>query len=156
MLNFIKKIKARRMNKIVEEVARQIEEKMDFLFDDFVSKMNGQLQNMEVPEIDYNEVAYRLDYSQIAYYADTEEIADYFSVEELAGNIDVSDIAGYVDTDDIAQHFDHYTLAQEIELSDVSEYIDLDDLMDDVRRDVLGEVDGMIEDALDSLKITRG
>ena len=82
MWKFIQNIKARRMNKIVNEVTGQIEEKMDFLFDDFVSKMNGALSNLT---IDYDEMARYIDYSDVAY------------------NMDASDIAEYIDSYDIAQ-----------------------------------------------------
>ena len=161
MLNFIKKIKARRMNKIVEEVRQEL--LAEFLLmswdgmKNFVDeRIDGQVKDMKVPEIDYNELGHHIDYSEVAYHADNQEIADYISVDDIAYNIDVSDIAGYIDTDDIAQHFDHYTLAQKIDLADVVSELNIDDMLDDVRRDVLGEVEGMISDALDDLEITRG
>ena len=67
MWNFIKNMKARKMNKIVDEVTEQIEEKMDFLFDDFVSKMNGALSNLS---IDYDEMSRYIDHSDVAYNMD--------------------------------------------------------------------------------------
>ena len=159
MLKFFREMKARRMNKIVDEVTRQIEEKMDFLFDDFVSKLNGQLQDIATPEINYDELVRFVDYSDIAYHIDTQDIADEISVGDIAYNIDLYDVASNIDASHVAEHFDHYTLAQEIELSDIAEHIDLDDIrqeMQETKDEIIGEVEGMISLAVDSLEITRG
>ena len=159
MLKFFREMKARRMNKIVDEVTRQIEEKMDFLFDDFVSKLNGQLQDIAAPEIDYNQLACHVELSDIAYHIDTQNLADEISTDDIAYHIDIYEVASNIDASDVAEHFDHYTLAQEIEISDVAEYIDLDDIrqeMQETKDEIISEVEGMISDAVDGLEITRG
>ena len=156
MLKFFRKMKAQRMNKIVDEVTRQIEEKMDFLFEDFICKMNGQLLDLSIPECDYRELAGHIDYYDIAEHIDESAVANYISDCDVAYHIDVHDVASAINIDDIAREFDTYTIAQEIDISDIVDEIDLDDLLDDARRDILGEVEGMISDAIDDLQITRG
>jgi len=93
MLKFFREMKARRMNKIVDEVTRQIEEKMDFLFDDFVSKLNGQLQDIAAPEIDYNQLACQIEISDVAEYIDLDDIRQ--EMQETKDEI-ISEVEGMI------------------------------------------------------------
>ena len=63
MLNYFRKKKQEKMNKIVDEVVSQIEVKMENLFDHFVSRLNGQ-------EIDYYELSQNIEYDDLGEYID--------------------------------------------------------------------------------------
>ena len=160
MWNFIKNMKARRMNKIVDEVTGLVEEKMDFLFDDFASKMNAALSNLS---INYDELARYVDHGDIAYNMDASDVAEYIEVDayDIAQNFDTYTIASEIDVDDIAQNID---------LEHVATYINLDDIelnirseIEETKDEIIAEVTTMIEDAvaevessIDQLTVTRG
>jgi len=171
MWKFIQNIKARRMNKIVDEVRQELLAEFLLISQDgmegFVdSRVKGQLQSLAVPEIQYDELAKYVDHSDIAYNMEASDIAEYIDSCDIAEYVDTHDIASNIDADDIAQHFDAYTIAQEIELSDIGEYIDLDSLrneMQETKDEIISEVTGMIEDAvaevessIDDLTVSRG
>jgi len=164
MWKFIQNMKARKMNKIVDEVRQELLAEFLLISQDgmkeFVdSRIEGQLQDLAVPEIDYDEMARYIDHSDVAYNMDASDIAEHIDSYDIAQNVDIIDIASNIDTDDIAQHFDSYTLAQEIEMSDIADYIDLDGIrqeMQDTKDEIISEVEGMISDAVDSLEVTRG
>ena len=157
MLKFFREMKARRMNKLVDEVRQQLIEEMASV----TIEAKRELESFVITKtndvtIDYGELLRFVDYSDIAYHIDTQDIADEISTDDIAYHIDLHEIASNIDASDVAEHFDHYTLAQEIDVADIVSEIDLDDLLDDTRRDILGEVEGMISDAVDSLEVTRG
>ena len=157
MLNFIKKIKARRMNKIVDEVRQQLIEEMASVTIEAKRELESYvISKTNNVTIDYDELVRFVDYSDIAYHIDTQELADEISTDDIAYNIDLYEVASNIDASDVADHFDHYSLANEIEISEVAGYLDLDSQLDDMRNDIISEVEGMISDAVDNLEITRG
>ena len=146
MLNYFRKKKQEKMNKIVDEVVSQIEVKMENLFDHFVSRLNGQ-------EIDYYELSQNIEYDNLGDYIDSSEVAEYVSVEseDVAYHLDEADIASCVEHEDIAQHVDPSEIASFVEIN-----------FDDLKSDIFDEVKTMIEDAvdevessIDDLQITR-
>ena len=150
-------MKARRMKKIVDEVRQQLIDEMSSV----TIEAKRELESFVIHKtndvtIDYRELAGHIDYYDVAEHIDESEVANYISDSDIAYHIDAYDVASAIDVDDIAQHFDSYTLAQEIDISDIAHHIDLDNSLDDVRRDILSEVEDMVSDALDSLEITRG
>lgn len=157
MLKFFREMKARRMNKIVDEVRQELLAEFLLISQDGMKEFVDSRINSQ--EIDYDELVRHVDYSDIAYHIDTQELADEISTDDIAYNIDLYDVANNIDASEIAEHFDHYTLAQEIEMSDIAEYIDLDDIrqeMQETKDEIISEVEGMISDAVDSLEVTRG
>ena len=157
MFRIFREMKARRMNKIVDEVRQQLIDEMSSV----TIEAKRELESFVIHKtndvtIDYRELAGHIDYYDVAEHIDESEVANYISVSDIAYHIDAYDVASAIDVDDIAQHFDSYTLAQEIDISDIAHHIDLDNSLDDVRRDILSEVEDMVSDALDSLEITRG
>ena len=157
MFRIFREMKARRMNKIVDEVRQQLIEEMSSV----TIEVKRELESFVIHKtndvtIDYRELAGHIDYYDVAEHIDESEVANYISDSDIAYHIDAYDVASAIDVDDIAQHFDSYTLAQEIDISDIAHHIDLDNSLDDVRRDILSEVEDMVSDALDSLEITRG
>ena len=154
MLKFFREMKARRMNKIVDEVRQELLAEFLLISQDGMKEFVDSRINSQ--EIDYDELARNVDYSDIAYHIDRQELADEISTDDIAYHIDLYEIASNIDVSDVAEHFDHYTLAQEIDVSNIAEYIDLDSRVDDLRDDIISEVEGMISDAVDELEITRG
>ena len=160
MWKFIQNMKARRMNKIVDEVRQQLIAEMGSV----TIEAKRELESFVISKtkdvtIDYDELARYVDHCDIAYNMDASDIAEYIDTDDIAQYFDTHDIASNIDTDDIAQYFDSYTLAQEIEMSDIAEYIDLDDIrqeMQEAKDEIISEVEGMISDAVDSLEVTRG
>ena len=157
MFRIFREMKARRMNKIVDEVRQQLIDEMSSV----TIEAKRELESFVIHKtndvtIDYRELAGHIDYYDVAEHIDESEVANYISDSDIAYHIDAYDVASAIDVDDIAQHFDSYTLAQEIDISDIAPHIDLDNSLDDVRRDILSEVEDMVSDALDSLEITRG
>lgn len=157
MFRIFREMKARRMNKIVDEVRQQLIDEMSSV----TIEAKRELESFVIHKtndvtIDYRELAGHIDYYDVAEHIDESEVANYISDSDIAYHIDAYDVASAIDVDDIAQHFDSYTLAQEIDISDIAHHIDLDNSLDDVRRDILSEVEDMVSDALDSLEITRG
>ena len=139
MLNYFRKKKQEKMNKIVDEVVSQIEVKMEDLFDHFVSRLNGQ-------EIDYYELSQNIEYDEVGQYLDNEEIAEYVSVEpeDIAYHLDEADIASCVEHEDIAQHLD---------TSEIARYVEVN--FDDLKSEIFAEVEDMVNSAIDDLEITR-
>ncbi len=139
MLNYFRKKKQEKMNKIVDEVVSQIEVRMEDLFDNFVSRLNGQ-------EIDYDELSRYLDYGALAYDVDMDTLAENIEVEasDIAYHIDVMDVAGYIDCDDVANELDTSEIAQHVEVN-----------FDDLKSDIFSEVEDMVNSAIDDLEITR-
>lgn len=157
MLNFIKKIKARRMNKIVEEVRQQLIEEMEL----HCTRVQGQLESFVIHkvnhmEVDYDEVVSHMDYSEVAYYADMSEVADYISVDDIAYNMDVSEIAQHIDADDIADRFDYHQLAQEVDIVDIADELCLDEKLEDLKCEVMNAAEDLIANTIDNLQIRRG
>lgn len=160
MLKFFREMKARRMNKIVDEVRQQLIEEMSSV----TIEAKRELESFVIHKtndvtIDYDELVRLVDYSDIAYHIDTQDLADEINTDDIAYNIDLYEVANNIDASEVAEHFDHYTLAQEIDLSDIAEYIDLDDIRQEVQEtkdEIISEVEGMISDAVDNLEITRG
>ena len=157
MLKFFREMKARRMSKIVDEVRQQLIEEMSSV----TIETKRELESFVIHKtnditIDYRELAGHIEYYDVANHIDEAAVADYISDVDVAYHIDVHDVASAIDTDDIAQEFSTYEIAQEIDVSDIVDHIDIDDLVDDVRRDILGQVEGLISDAIDELQITRG
>ena len=157
MFRIFREMKARRMNKIVDEVRQQLIDEMSSV----TIEAKRELESFVIHKtndvtIDYRELAGHIDYYDVAEHIDESEVANYISDSDIAYHIDAYDVASAIDVDDIAQHFDSYTLAQEIDISDIAHHIDLDNSLDDVRRDILSEVEDMVSDALDSLEISRG
>lgn len=136
MLNYFRKKKQEKMNKIVDEVVSQIEVRMEDLFDNFVSRLNGQ-------EIDYDELSRYLDYGALAYDVDMNTLAENIEVEasDIAYHIDVMDVAGYIDCDDVAR---------ELDTSEVAQFVEFD--FDDLKSEIFDEVRNMIEDAVDEVE----
>ena len=124
------------MNKIVDEVVSQIEVKMENLFDNFVSRLNGQ-------EIDYYELSQNIQYDDLGQYLDNDQIAEYVSIEseDVAYHLDEADIASCVEHEDIAQHIDTSEIAQYVEIN-----------FDDLKSEIFDEVRTMIEDAVDEVE----
>lgn len=139
MLNYFRKKKQEKMNKIVDEVVGQIEVKMEDLFDHFVSRLNGQ-------EIDYYELSQNIEYANLGEYIDNYELADYVEVEasDIAYNIDIHDVAGYVDCDEIASALDTSEIAHFVEVN-----------FDDLKSEIFAEVEDMVNSAIDDLEIKR-
>lgn len=139
MLNYFRKKKQEKMNKIVDEVVSQIEVKMENLFDHFVSRMNGQ-------EINYDELSRYVDYDNLAHNLDLDTLAENIEVDasDVAYHMDVMDVAGYIDCDDVAR---------ELDTSEVAQYVEFD--FDGMKSDIYGEVEEMINSAIDDLEITR-
>ncbi len=139
MLNYFRKKKQEKMNKIVDEVVSQIEVKMENLFDHFVSRLNGQ-------EIDYDELSRFLDYGALAYDVDMDTLAQNVEVEarDIAYHIDVMDVAGYIDCDDVAR---------ELDTSEIAQFVEVD--FDNLKSDIFAEVEDMVNSAIDDLEITR-
>jgi len=139
MLNYFRKKKQEKMNKIVDEVVSQIEVKMENLFDHFVSRLNGQ-------EINYDELSRYVDYDNLAYNLDMDTLTENIEVEasEVAYHIDVGDVAGYIDCDDVARGLDTSEVAQFVEVN-----------FDDLKSDIFSEVEDMVNSAIDDLEITR-
>ena len=136
MLNYFRKKKQEKMNKIVDEVVSQIEVKMENLFDNFVSRLNGQ-------EIDYYELSQNIQYDDLGQYLDNDQIAEYVSIEseDVAYHLDEADIASCVEHEDIAQHID---------TSEIAQYVEID--FDDLKSEIFDEVRTMIEDAVDEVE----
>ena len=134
MLNYFRKKKQEKMNKIVDEVVSQIEVKMEDLFDDFVSRLNGQ-------EIDYEKVW--IDYGELVEQVDMYALAENIEVDasDVAYHIDIDDVAGYIDCDDVAN---------ELDTSEVAQYVEVD--FDELKSDIFDEVRSMIEDAVDEVE----
>ena len=124
------------MNKIVDEVVSQIEVRMEDLFDNFVSRLNGQ-------EIDYYELSQNIQYDDLGQHIDNEEVAGYVSIEseDVAYHMDEADIASCVEHEDIAQHLD---------ASEVAQFVEFD--FDDLKSEIFDEVRNMIEDAVDEVE----
>ncbi len=154
MWKFIQNIKARRMNKIVDEVTAQIEEKMDFLVDDFVSKMNGALSNLT---IDYDEMARYVDHSDVAYNMDTSDVAEYIEVDayDVAQNLDAYTV-GYEILDEVVSAIDVEDVASNLNVDDIVESLNIDSRIEDAQLTIMAEVENMISNAIDNLEITRG
>ena len=154
MWKFIQNIKARRMNKIVDEVTAQIEEKMDFLVDEFVSKMNGALSNLS---IDYDEMARYIDHSDVAYNMDASDIAEYVEIDsyDIAQNLDAYTV-GYEILDDVVSAIDVEDVASNLNLDDIVESLNIDSRFEDAQLELIAEMENMISDAIDNLEITRG
>jgi len=136
MLNYFRKKKQEKMNKIVDEVVSQIEVRMEDLFDNFVSRLNGQ-------EIDYYELSQNIQYDDLGQHIDNEEVAGYVSIEseDVAYHMDEADIASCVEHEDIAQHLD---------ASEVAQFVEFD--FDDLKSEIFDEVRNMIEDAVDEVE----
>ena len=134
MLNYFRKKKQEKMNKIVDEVVSQIEVKMEDLFDAFVSRLNGQ-------EIDYEKVW--IDYGELVEQVDMYALAENIEVDasDVAYHIDIDDVAGYIDCDDVAN---------ELDTSEVAQYVEVD--FDELKSDIFDEVRSMIEDAVDEVE----
>tara|TARA_R110001606_G_scaffold288503_1_gene436626 strand:- start:467 stop:889 length:423 start_codon:yes stop_codon:yes gene_type:complete len=139
MLNYFRKKKQEKMNKIVDEVVSQIEVKMENLFDHFVSRLNGQ-------DIDYYELSQNIEYDNLGEYISDSDLAEHVQVEasDIAYHIDVMDIAGYIDCDDVAQELDTSEIAQFVEVN-----------FDDLKSDIFSEVEDMVNSAIDDLEIKR-
>jgi hypothetical protein len=134
MLNYFRKKKQEKMNKIVDEVVRQIEVKMEDLFDDFVSRLNGQ-------EIDYEKVW--IDYSELVEHVDMYELAE--NVE-----VDASDVAYHIDINDVADNIHCDDVANELDTSEIANFVEVD--FDDLKKEIFNEVRSMIEDAVDEVE----
>mgnify|MGYP003652324745 CR=1 FL=1 len=145
MFNILKNIKARRMNKIVNEVTRQIEEVINARFDHAVEQLN------EV-DVDYSRVASHLCTSDIAYNLDYHQLSQEICTYDIASEIDVYEIASNIDASEIAEHFDTHDLASEIEVSDLAEYVDMDTKLSNYHDELISEVEGMIEDAVSEVE----
>tara|TARA_R100001463_G_scaffold5835_3_gene19754 strand:- start:276 stop:698 length:423 start_codon:yes stop_codon:yes gene_type:complete len=139
MLNYFRKKKQEKMNKIVDEVVSQIEVKMENLFDNFVSRLNGQ-------EINYDELSRYVDYDNLAHNLDMDTLAENIEVDvsDVAYHVDVMDIAGYIDCEDVARELDTEEIAHYVEVN-----------FDDLKSDIFCEVEDMVNSAIDDLEITR-
>ncbi len=148
-------MKARRMNKIVDEVTRQIEDKMDFLFDDFVSKMNDAVSDLS---IDYDEMSRYIDHSDVAYNMCASDIAEYIEIDtyDIAQDIDTYTVASEIDTHDLAQNIDLDDVASRINIDDVIESFNIESRFEEAQLGLIAEMENMISNAIDELQITRG
>jgi hypothetical protein len=147
MLNYFRKKKQEKMNKIVDEVRQQLIEEMASVTIEAKRELESfVISKANEVSIDYYELSQNIEYDNLGDYIDNSEVADYVEVEasDIAYNVDVHDVAGYVDCDEIANALD---------TSEIAQYVEVD--FDDLKSEIFAEVEDMVNSAIDDLEIKR-
>ena len=146
------------MNKIVDEVVRQVTDKMDEHMDYMTSRITGEVANVQ---------------NKILQEVTTQSVGDHIAnnhINDVAWAIEVDDIAREIDADDVAMYIDLSDLAHNIRMSNLADYIDysqvtdnldysqisVTDALEDLKDNVMMDVEQLIEETVNSLDIVRG
>ena len=146
MLRYFKNRKQVKMNKLIDEVVKQVETKMEFLYDDTRSRISGLMEDID---IDYDAVCDGMDYGEIAHHIDGGEVAEYVEVDlyELAQNFNYEDIAEQIDTNEIANHLD---------VDEIIDGLDISFLQENISGKVFNDAFKlMLDETINSLRIIR-